>query len=249
MRAGEANDLGRSIAALLEAGQVAPACQRLTPILTQRTPFATLRRIGQPIGQAPLQQVNAFLDSIAAGQTIGGWVIIASALKGQLDRDLPGAFARCRSLIRTAGVWYAADILGEGLAGEALVQDFRPALAQLRAWQADDDPWVRRAVGVAVHFWAKRSRGAPELVPHTWALLGLLEPMFDEWELNAVKGVGWGLKTLGRYYPEQVAAWLVDDIVPGQRCHRALMLRKALTYLTEEQRDRVAGLGAAVSGA
>jgi hypothetical protein len=62
--------------------------------------------------------------------------------------------------------------------------------------------------------------------------------MFSEWDLDSVKGVGWGLKTLGRYYPDLVAAWLVEQLAHGQRRHRALMLRKALTYLSAEQRAR-----------
>jgi hypothetical protein len=114
-------------------------------------------------------------------------------------------------------------------------------LEHLRTWREDESAWVRRAVGVAVHFWAKRSRGAPALRPQAEALLSLLAPMFGEWEMDAVKGVGWGLKTLGRHYPELLADWLSQEIVPGQRRHRALMLRKALTYLSDEQRARAMG--------
>jgi hypothetical protein len=186
-----------------------------------------------------MQEVNDFLALVAEGRTEGGWVIIASGLKGQLDRDPPGTFARCRGHIITADVWYAADILGEGVIGEALVTQFHPALEQLIPWREDPNSWVRRAVGVAVHFWAKRSRGAPERAPEAQALLSLLEPMFWEWDLTVVKGVGWGLKTLGRYYPELVTNWLVQTIGSRDRRHRALMVRKALTYLSDEQRARV----------
>jgi hypothetical protein len=200
-----------------------------------------LRLIGGPIGAGPLPEVSAFLEVIAAGRTEGGWVIIASALKGQLGRDLPGAFARCRHYIIVADVWYAADILGEGVVGEALVSSFQPALDQISPWREDADPWVRRAVGVAVHFWAKRSRGASEQVPQAQTLLAMLELMFWEWDMIAVKGVGWGLKTLGRYYPDLVTDWLAQIVESGQQRHRALMLRKALTYLSDEQRAAIAG--------
>ena len=198
-----------------------------------------LRRIGEPIGAGPLREVNAFLALIADDRTEGGWVIIASGLRGQLDRDLPGALARCRGHIIDANVWYAADILGEGVMGEALVAHFHPALKQLLSWRQDPQPWIRRAIGVAVHFWAKRSRGAPARALEAQALLSLLEPMFWEWDMAAVKGVGWGLKTLGRYYPELVTDWLAQNVGLRERRHRALMLRKALTYLSDEQRARV----------
>jgi hypothetical protein len=72
-------------------------------------------------------------------------------------------------------------------------------------------------------------------------LLDFLKPMFEEWDMRAVKGVGWGLKTLGRYYPDLVAGWLARSVVPAERHHRALMLRKALTFLSEEQRARALG--------
>ena len=233
--------MGERISALVEAGQSEQAYQLLSPVLAERTPFVMLRRIGEPIGAGPIQAVNLFLVRIAVDRTEGGWVIIASALQEQLERDLPGVFARCRQYIITADVWYAADTLGEGVAGEALVAHFQAALEQLAPWREDANPWVRRAVGVAVHFWAKRSLGVSEKTPEARALLDLLEPMFEEWDMMAVKGVGWGLKTLGRYYPEQVSAWLAQDVVPGQRRHRALMLRKALTYLSDEQRARATG--------
>ena len=89
---------------------------------------------------------------------------------------------------------------------------------------------------MAAHFWAKRSRGAVELTPRAEALLDFLAPMFGEREMDAVKGIGWGLKTLGKYYPDLVTEWLVEQVLTRQRPHRALMLRKAMTYLPEAQR-------------
>jgi len=124
-----------------------------------------------------------------------------------------------------------------------LVGEFQPSLVLLAPWRGDPNRWVRRTVGVSVHYWAKRSRGVAEQVDQARALLAFLEPVFDEWEMDAVKGVGWGLKTLGRYYPDLAADWLRQQLVQRQRRHRALMLRKALTYLSEEQRARATGGG------
>jgi 3-methyladenine DNA glycosylase AlkD len=241
MTAKEARELGERIARLVHGAQVAQAYDLLSPVLAERTPFPMLRRIGQAVGSGPLETANAFSARIAAEQTMGGWVVISAMLERQLDRDLAGALARCREYIIAADVWYAADTLGEGVAGQALVAHFGPALDLLALWRLDASRWVRRAAGVSVHFWAKRSRGAAEEVPQAKALLALLEPMFEEWDITAVKGVGWGLKTLGKYYPDLVADWLARQVVPSQRRHRALMLRKALTYLSDEQRARVTG--------
>jgi hypothetical protein len=185
-----------------------------------------------------LEEVNAFLQHIASHRTEGGWVVIGTALGEQLERDQTGAFARCREYVAAAEVWYAADILGERVPGPALLAQFEAALGCLAPWREDENRWVRRTVGVAVHFWAKRAQGVSEKTPQAEALLAFLEPMFSEWNMDAVKGVGWGLKTLGRYYPDLVSDWLAEQAVHRQRCHRALMLRKALKYLSEEQRAR-----------
>jgi len=239
MKAKEADDLGKRIAALVQSGQPDEAYTLLAPVLAGRTPFNVLGRIGQAIGAGPLPGVNAFLEQVAADKTEGGWVVVGSALGRQLDRDLAGAFARCRAFVVAADAWYAADILGERVPGPALLAGFQPALALLAPWREDAHRRVRRTAGVAVHFWAKRSRGAAEKIAQAEALLAFLEPMFEERDVDAVKGVGWGLKTLGRYYPDLVAGWLAQRVV--ERRHRALMLQKALTYLSDEQRARATG--------
>jgi hypothetical protein len=160
-------------------------------------------------------------------------------LGAQRDRDLDGALARCRSWIAAGATWYASDILAERVPGPALVDSFEPALDILSPWRQDSSRWVRRAVGVGIHFWAKRSRGAPELAARARTLLGFLDPVFEEWEMDAVKGIGWGLKTLGRQYPDLLTSWLDEQVVQRQRRHRALMLRKAITYLPDQDRERL----------
>jgi 3-methyladenine DNA glycosylase AlkD len=238
MKAKDARELGKRIAEHVNAGEVEKAYALLAPVLAERTPFAKLGLIGEAVGGGPVERANAFLEEIASHETEGGWVVIGKALGQQLMRDLPGALERCRRYIIAADVWYGADILGERVPGPALVAHFEPAMELLVPWRQDENAWVRRAVGVAVHFWAKRSRGAEDLAPQVKALLRFLEPMFGEREMAAVKGVGWGLKTLGRHYPDLVADWLAEEVAPGERHHRALMLRKALTYLSEAQRAR-----------
>jgi 3-methyladenine DNA glycosylase AlkD len=238
MKTQEVRELGARIAALVGDGQVVEAYDLLSPILAERTPFDMLRRIGEPVVACSQKAIDAFLNLIAIDKTEGGWVVIQSALAQMLDRDLSGAFARCRDFIVAADVWYAADTLGEGVVGQALVRHFQPALKLLDPWREDDNPWVRRAVGIGVHFWAKRSRGAAELAPQAKTLLDFLEPMWGEWDMDAVKGVGWGLKTMSRSYPDLVTAWMPKQV--GRR-HRTLMLRKAMMGLSEEQRARVTG--------
>jgi 3-methyladenine DNA glycosylase AlkD len=241
MKAEDARELGGHIAALVQAGKLDEAYVLLTPLLATRTPFRALDLVAEAISTGPLEQASAFLEQIAANETMGGWVIIATALGCRARYDLAGAFARCRQYIIVADVWHATDTFGERVTGPALVADFQPALDVLSLWRQDTNRWVRRNVGVAVHFWAKRARGAPEQTGAAKDLLAFLEPMFEERDPDAVKGVGWGLKTLGRHFPELVVAWLREQTVQRNRSCRALILRKALTYLSEDQRARATG--------
>jgi 3-methyladenine DNA glycosylase AlkD len=118
---------------------------------------------------------------------------------------------------------------------------FDLTLELIAAWRDDENRWVRRTIGHGVNLWAKRSKSAPELRDQAQTLLGFLDPLFEERDMDALKGIGWGLKTLGKHYPDLMADWLVEQVVERQRPYQALMLRKALTYLPEEQRIRVTG--------
>ncbi|MEW6716145.1 MAG: DNA alkylation repair protein [Chloroflexota bacterium] len=238
MKAKEALQLGTELSTLIHNGQADQAYALLAPILAERTRFPLLERIGLAMGLGSMEAVNPFLQRIAAYKTEGGWVVIGGALKAQLDRDLQEAFTRCRNFIIAADVWYAADIFGERVPGPGLVSYFEASLPLLETWREDPNVWVRLAIGVGAHFWAKRSKGDPALTHKAAALLSLLEPLFTEWEMETVKGIGWGLKTLGKHYPYLLEEWLPQQI---HRPHRAIMMRKALTYLTKEQRLRITG--------
>jgi 3-methyladenine DNA glycosylase AlkD len=236
MKARETHALGQSISTLLQADQLDQAYSLLAPIIAKRNSFAMLRRIGAEIGQIPLERVEPFLMLIAVEKTEGAWPVISGVLAAQLEQDFCHSLERCRAFILEADIWYAADTLAEWVVGQALVDHFRPTLEQIKPWREDQNAWVRRSVGICIHFWAKRSRGSGELIHQAETLLSFLEPLFEEREIVAVKGIGWGLKTLGKYYPDLLSPWLANQVVQRQRPHRALMLRKALTHLPKRQR-------------
>jgi 3-methyladenine DNA glycosylase AlkD len=235
MKAREARQLGEEIASLIQKDQIEAGYALLVPVLAERTPFPMLERIGTPSGKLSLAAGRHLAARIAADKTEGGWVVIGAILREQIGRDPTGTFEHCRENIISADIWYGADILGERVPGPALVNDFEATLKLLAPWRVDNNRWVRRTVGVAVHFWAKRSRGETALTPKAGQLLDLLEPMFTEWEKEAMKGVGWGLKTLGKYYPDLMADWLPQQT---HRKHRSIVVRKAVTYLPAEIKER-----------
>jgi hypothetical protein len=230
MNTGQAKALGKRLVELLTAQQVNAAYATLAPYLSQKISFATLDKVGVGLGAGPIPQVNDLLDKIVAGNLLGGWPIVGKALAQQVGQDSAGAFKRCYHYSVVGDTWYSTDILGERLHGTALVSEFKSTLKILDPWRTDENRWVRRSIGVGVHVWAKRSKGAATLTADAQRLFNFLEPLFEEREIDAVKGIGWGLKTLGRYYPEVATKWLTQAVTRYPN-YRALMLHKALTYL------------------
>jgi hypothetical protein len=235
MRAHAADELGSQIADLVQAGRPDEACAALRPTLASRTPFRMLDRIGTAAGIAPFPLLCPALEGIAADRSQGGWVVIGAALAQHLGQDLAETLSRCRDFIVAADRWYAADTLGERVPGSALAAHATRTLPLLAPWCQDRSRWVRRAVGVAVHLRAKRSRGQAALQPTARALATFLEPMLEESNVDAAKGVGRGLKTLGKFYPDVIAPWLEGQLAQGRR-PRAVVLRKVVTHLPDRQR-------------
>jgi len=238
----QARQLAEDIKDALQQGNLDLAWSILVPILSERTPFRFLDAIGVRVGESTDEKLYPFLECISISKLEGGWVVIASALGQGYDHDPQNVFDRCKAFIVFADIWYATDIFSERVPGPALVADFDRALKLLSTWRVNSNRWVRRSVGVAAHFWAKRSSGSPQLVNQAGKLLDFLTPMISEWEMDATKGVAWGLKTIGRNYPDLMTEWLVGQVLPGNPKYRSHMLRKATLYLSAGQRDRVNAL-------
>ncbi len=236
MKTKTARELGEKLKHLIQAGESAGALGELRPVLNQKIPFRIIGHIGEAVGDCALPRLFPYLDLIAETHTQGGWVIIGHALHQSYAKNPKMVLERCADYIVQGDVWYATDILGERVPGPALVADFSRALAHIEGWRGSPNPWVRRAVGVAVHLWAKRARGEAAFEPQAVEILTMLAPMFEEREIEAVKGIGWGLKPIGRMYPNLLTEWLIAQ---AGRPHRAIMLRKAVTYLADEQKEHV----------
>jgi 3-methyladenine DNA glycosylase AlkD len=140
-----------------------------------------------------------------------------------------------------ADVWYACDIFGERVCGPALLSNFEQTLNLLSPWRNDPNPWIRRSIGVAVHFWAKRTSGEVSHHNNARNLLEFISPLLEESDMRAAKGVGWGLKTLGRYYTRIAYEWLTNALVIEKRHPLAIIKRKALTYFPDEMKQTFLG--------
>jgi 3-methyladenine DNA glycosylase AlkD len=237
--AAQARAYGAQVRQTLENDGVPAALDALNDILCERTPFRLLDFVGAALDAAGAKAVDELLQAIAGQRSEGGWVVIASALRERQPRDLLGALEASRGYIAQSAVWYGCDILGERVPGPALVAQFQPTLEILSAWRGDPDAWVRRALGVAGHFWAKRSRGLPGSEAQARTLLDFFNPMLEEKDYDAAKGVGWALKTCGRYYPEVCMAWLEEQLLQQGRKPAAVVKRKALKFLPTDFKKKV----------
>ncbi len=62
--------------------------------------------------------------------------------------------------------------------------------------------------------------------------------MLEEKDYDTAKGVGWALKTCGRYFPEVTQPWLEEQLLAAGRSPAAIVKRKALKFLPADFRKK-----------
>jgi 3-methyladenine DNA glycosylase AlkD len=221
---------------------VGDAVALLKPFISQRLHFPLFDYAGEIIGEGLRARPARFftlLDKIEATKAMGGYVVIGSSLVQLIESDLDEVMQQSRKHIINGDVWYVTDIIGERVWGRALELRFNEVLKILSRFLKDEHHWVRRGVGVAVHRFTKWNRTEQNKVVK---LLKLLEPALEEKRMAIVKGIGWGLKTIGHYYPDLLVAFLLKN--RGRKLS-GTMKRKAVTYLSERDKRklRISGLG------
>lgn len=166
---------------------------------------------------------------------MGSFVVAGQALIKFLPYDFKEVMEKSKEYIIKGNTWYVCDIIGERSIGYALVEYFEETFPWLEKFLRDENKWVKRSAGVAIHFFSKRVLNEPE---KTKKLLDLIEPFVEEKQSDAVKGIGWGLKTIGRHHPDILAEFLKKQIKEKKKISK-LMMRKALTYLKKDKISEV----------
>ena len=214
------------------------AVRTLQQLLSAKCEFSELDLVGKEIGHVGTGQPQKFFeafDKIIDKGTMGGFVIVGRALTCFLETDFQGVMQKSREYTIKGDEWYVCDIIGERSLGQALVDHFDETLPWLDAFLRDENKWVRRSAGVAVHFFGKRVVDDPV---KTKKLLNLIEPYIEERDIDAVKGIGWGLKTIGRHHPGILVRFLKRQLRSRKRISK-LMVRKALTYVDDDTKLEV----------
>lgn len=234
----EIRSLAKEVARLAAAGKSKAVVQKLRCVLDVKCPFSKLDLLGKKIGQAGSNQPQKFFqafDEIIDYQVMGGFVIVGQALISFLEDNFDEVMVKSREYIIKGNVWYVTDIIGERSIGQALVDYFDKTLPWLEKFLAEENRWVKRSAGTAIHFFTKRVRNQPQKIRK---LLELVEPRIEEKQKDVAKGIGWGLKTIGKHYPDILTKFLIKQL-RTQKNISGLMLRKALTYLDEDKKQAI----------
>ena len=240
MKKNEALTIAAKCIQCIESGKINSVWDKLLPVLNARTAFHMLDLIGREIGERILTHKSSYLDffdQLSGKKLMGGYVIIARALISLLPKDFKECFARAKRYIIEGDEWYVCDIFGERILGYAIIDHYDKALPLFRDFSRDDNHWVRRSVGVAAHYFAKNCREAERDNKKATEILELLAMQICERDIRIMKGIGWGLKTLGRYYPELLVPFMKKQIREKQIS--ALIIRKSIMYLNKTSKNEI----------
>jgi len=230
--------LAGEVTDLILAGENNKAIEILKPILDTKCPFVRLDFLGREIGSAGINKPGIFFkffDELIDYNAMGGFVIVSRALTEFLENNFDLVMEKSKEYIIKGDVWYVCDIIGERSIGQGLVDYSDETIPVLERFLEDENRWVRRSAGVAVHFFSKRVQNDEE---KTKKLLNLIEPHIGEKQIDAIKGIGWGLKTIGKYHPGILLKFLIKQLKNKKKISR-VMMRKATTYLDENEKSEV----------
>lgn len=228
-------NLVKTLSQPLSATEIIPLFK---PILDAKCPFTKLDVLGRKIGNLHSDNPDhllKILDTLIEYNAMGSYVIAGQALISLLSHDLERALTKSKEYIIIGDTWYVCDIIGERSIGHALVNHFDCTVIWLQKFFEHENRWVRRSAGVAIHFFSKRVTTQPE---KTKILLELVEPFIEEKQIDVVKGIGWGLKTIGRHHPDLLVEFLKRQIDTKKKISK-VTLRKAVTYLENDKRNLI----------
>lgn len=213
----------------------------LKPILDSKCPFSKLDLIGKRIGYKlknfPEIVVKGF-DILIQYNKMGSYVISSQGLTELLPEKVDLVMEKSREYILFGDKWYVCDIIGERSIGKSLVNYFDITLPWIGRFLEDESNWIKRTAGVSIHFFSKRVINQKE---RTLLLLNILEPHIEEKQIDVVKGIGWGLKTIGKYHPDILTSFLLEQLKMNKKISK-ILLRKSLTYLPVENKEEIASL-------
>lgn len=200
----------------------------LQPVVESKLSDESLDLFGEILGEEAGKNTERYFrafDEMIAKKSRGCYIIVGKALSRMMESHFEQCCDRARDYIARGQSYEASDLIGKPVLGEALVKYFDQTVGVLEELSHDESRWVKRAVGAAVQFFSEEVRD-PE---RTRRLLELTLPLMASQDEVVLKGVGWGLKTIGRYQPDVLEKFLKTHI--GRRDISPEVVKKAVAYL------------------
>lgn len=181
-------------------------------VLSQKVKFPILEYLAREIHAfVPAGKAISLIDRIAATRKIGAYPIAGMMLQLRLEQDFSGSFRKAAEYMMEGDEWYVCDIIGERVFGYALLTQPEKTIPALRKNSRHENQWVVRAVGVATHYAVKKGLAFPAVEE----MFRLLLSLSDAQEFHTKRGIGWGAKTVAKFYPALITKYEKEIAASG----------------------------------
>lgn len=183
-----------------------------TRLLKEKIRFPLLEHAAEVFCvQIPQKYHYSIAEKIMQLNTIGGNVLVGIVLRNTYNRKDTGegteSTGAIQKAIKTANAhivygnqWYVCDIIGERVAGFALLTQPEEVIPLLQKMAGDENKWIVRTVGVATHYAVKKGLKKK----YVEEMFGILLQLGNSSDFHTQRGVGWAVKTIAKFHPDIV---------------------------------------------
>jgi 3-methyladenine DNA glycosylase AlkD len=168
------------------------------------------------------KEVEMLIQKVIELDHIGSYPFCGKLIQLRIEKNIKHAFKMAAWCIHKGNVWYACDTISERVYGFALLKDFKNAYPLVTQLSQSENFWDRRGVGVATHLAVKW--GLPK--EESAQLLDLALKHKSATNHEEKTGIGWGMKTITKFFPEMVKekkviesenlpAWMLTKVKKG----------------------------------
>ncbi len=173
-------------------------------------------------------------DKMAERETDSAYNLTSLIMGGMLPQRMKECFDRSRIYLSDTERWFSSDVYASHVVCEGLKFDFTRAVEYLHDFVNHSSIWVKRCVGIAVHHYARQVRDMPERIS---VLLDLIKNVMGEKDVRVAKGVGWGLRSIGEFYPETLIRFARKNF--ARKKVSKLLFRVAVAKLSFDEKDEL----------
>jgi len=180
-------------------------------VLHQKVMEKYLEALAKAFQENSLKDPDTWLlicDTIVERKTDSAYSLSSLIMNSILTQRMKECFDRSRIYLSDTRRWFSSDVYALHVVCEGLKHDFTKAIEYLRDFTNDPSVWVKRCVGIAVHHYARQVKDMPERIS---VLLDLLKDLVREKDVRVAKGIGWGLRSIGGSYPDQLVRFAKEN--------------------------------------